>query len=44
MADAHELSRYEDILVRFLNAPFVLVIPVLLATIAGMAWTFSQQF
>ena len=36
------LSRTDAALIRFLNLPFALVMPVLLAIIAGMVWTFSH--
>ena len=36
------LSRSEEALLRFLNAPFVLVVPVLIATLAAMLWTLTQ--
>ena len=44
MADrAPPLSSSDAALLRFLNAPFVLVIPPLLAVLAAMLWGISQM-
>ena len=44
MADdpARPLSRSEETLVRFLNTPFAVAMPALLAILAGMLWTFHS--
>ena len=36
------LSRSEEALLRFLNAPFGIVVPILIATLAAMLWTLTQ--
>ena len=40
--EALPLSSTEQALIRFLNAPFALVMPVLVGVIAAMLWTMSK--